>query len=185
MHIDEIPIPFLQHERFELIAPSMSRVEEMQRKKNEFGPLHHEFLLWSPGFHSLETVKKKMGKALDNFVNDINEYIFLIICRENNTLLGCISLFIRNVSIPYYEIGYWLATDAMGRGIMTEACKMATNIASVFFKAKKIEIRTAGRNERSQSVALKSGFSLEARLINDRLDSAGVIDDTLIYRYHS
>lgn len=185
MHMIDIPVTFLTHERFNLIAPSMSRAEEMQSKKNEFISLHHEFLLWSSGFHSLETVNKKMAEALDNFVNDKNEYIFLIVSRETNTLLGCVSLFIRNSVIPHYEIGYWLATDAMGKGIMVEACRMATNIASDYFNARRIEIRTAGRNVRSQSVALKCGFKLEAILANERLDNTGMIDDTFIYRYSS
>lgn len=183
MHIDEIPTYFLRHEKFHLIAPDLSRSEEMQRKLNEFCSLHHEFLLWSPGFHSLESIQKNMKDSADKFLNDREEYKFLIIGRKPNELLGCISLFIRNRSIPYFEIGYWLATDVMSKGIMTEACKLVTSIASEFFHAKRIEIRTAGRNVRSQSVALKSGFKLESILANERLDSAGMIDDTFIYRY--
>lgn len=183
MHMDKIPTCFLQHNYFYLAAPSLCRVEEMQCKLNEFGALHHEFLLWSPGFHSFDSVQKNMLDSVDNFLNDREEYKFLIIDRKSDELLGCISLFIRNWTIPYFEIGYWLATNVMGKGIMSEACKLITNIASDFFHAKRIEIRTAGRNVRSQSVALKCGFKLEAILANERLDSAGMIDDTFIYRY--
>lgn len=183
MNIDEIPAYFLQHEILYLIPPDLGRTEEMQRRLNEFNSIHHEFLLWSPGFHSFASVQKNMLDSADNFLHDKGEYKFLIIERKSDELLGCISLFIRNSNIPYFEIGYWLATDAMGKGIMAEACKMATKIASDFFKAKRIEIRTAGRNVRSQSVALKCGFKLEAKLADERLDSAGMIDDTFIYRY--
>lgn len=183
MHIDEIPDYFLQHHRFYLIAPALSYVEKMQRNLNEFNSLHHEFLLWSPGFHSLESVEKNMVDSAEKFLNDREEYKFLIIERESDELLGCISLFIRNHSIPYFEIGYWLASNVMGKGVMSEACKLITNLASNYFHAKRIEIRTAGRNVRSQSVALKCGFKLEAILANERLDSAGMIDDTFIYRY--
>ncbi|MDJ0042724.1 MULTISPECIES: GNAT family N-acetyltransferase [Pantoea] len=183
MYLDDIPLHFLQHENFYLIAPDMSRTEEMQQKLNAFSSLHHEFLLWSPGFHSLDSVKKNMAEAADNFLNDREEYKFLIIDRQSDELVGCISLFIRNRAIPYYEIGYWLATDVLGKGIMSEACKQVTNIASAFLQAKRIEIRTAGRNLRSQSVALKCGFKREATLVNERLDGLGRIDDTFIYRY--
>ncbi|MEN4522757.1 GNAT family N-acetyltransferase [Pantoea agglomerans] len=185
MHIDEIPAYFLQGDRICLTAPDLNRTEEMQRKLNDFSPFHHEFLLWSPGLHSVSSVRKNMLDAADNFLNNRDEYKFLIINRTSDELSGCISLFIRNRAIPYYEIGYWLATDAMGKGIMPEACKLATKIASDFFNAKRIEIRTARRNVRSQSVALKCGFRPEAILASDRLDSAGVIDDTFIYTYSS
>ena len=183
MHIDEIPAYFLQHERFYLIAPDLNRVEEMQRKLNAFSSLHHEFLLWSSVFHSFESVQKDMTDAADNFLTDKGEYRFLIISRLSDELSGCISLFNRHPAIPYFEIGYWLATDAMGKGIMTEACKAATKIASDIFHAKRIEIRTAGRNVRSQAVALKCGFRHEASLANARLDRAGILDDTFIYSY--
>ncbi|MEN4834199.1 MULTISPECIES: GNAT family N-acetyltransferase [Pantoea] len=185
MHIDEIPAYLLQHDRFYLTAPDLSRSEEMQRKLNEFSSFHHEFLLWSPGFHSFSSVRENMLEAAENFLNDRAEYKFLIIDCTSDELLGCISLFIRNRAIPYFEIGYWLATDAMGKGIMPEACKLATKIASEFFNAIRIEIRTARRNVRSQSVALKCGFKPEAILASDRLDSMGVIDDTFIYKFSS
>ncbi|WP_367143120.1 GNAT family N-acetyltransferase [Pantoea stewartii] len=183
MYLDDIPLNFRQHETFYLIAPDMSRTEEMQQKLNAFSSLHHEFLHWSPGFHSLNAVEKNMAEAAGNFLNDNVEYKFLIIDRQSDDLSGCISLFIRNRAIPYYEIGYWLATDMWGKGIMSEACKLVTNMAADFFQAKRIEIRTAVRNVRSQSVALKCGFKPEARLVNERLDSLGRIDDTVIYRY--
>jgi len=185
MKINEMPAYFLQHELFYLTAPELSRSEEMQSKLNEFSSFHHEFLLWSPGFHSLASVQKNILDSADNFLNDTDEYKFFIIDRKSDDLLGCISLFIRNRTIPYVEIGYWLATDAMGKGIMPEACKLVTKMASEYFNAKRIEIRTAGRNVRSQSVALKCGFRLEAKLAYERLDSAGMIDDTFIYRYSS
>ncbi|MDF2911901.1 GNAT family N-acetyltransferase [Pantoea agglomerans] len=185
MHIDKIPAYLLQHGRFYLTAPDLSRSEEMQRKLNEFSSFHHEFLLWSPGFHSFSSVRDNMLEAADNFLNDEEEYKLLIIDSRSDQLLGCISLIIRNRAIPYLEIGYWLATDAMGKDIMPEACRMVTKIASDFFNAKRIEIRTARRNVRSKSVALKCGFRLEAILASDRLDSTGVIDDTFIYKYSS
>lgn len=183
MYLDDIPSSFRQHDMLYLTAPDLGRTEEMQRKLNAFSSLHHEFLLWSPGFHSIDSVEKNMADAADNFLNDRDEYKFLIIERKSDELLGCTSLFIRNQAIPYVEIGYWLATNALGKGIMPEACKLATKIASDFLHAKRIEIRVAGRNVRSQSVALKCGFKLEARLVNERLDSMGMTDDTLIYRY--
>ncbi|WP_437615355.1 GNAT family N-acetyltransferase [Erwinia sp. V71] len=181
MDISEIPAELRQNTHFRLIAPSMERTDEMQSVLNSFTALHHEFLLWSPGEHSAESVRENMAAAIDNFRHDRNEYKFLIIGNQDQRLLGCISLFIRNPRIPYYEIGYWLAADAMGSGVMSRACKMVRNIACVHFNALRLEIRVAGRNQRSQAVALKCGFSHEATLKNERLDSFGHVDDTCIF----
>lgn len=76
MHIDEIPAYLLQHDRFYLTAPDLSRSEEIQRKLNEFSSCYHEFLLWSPGFHSHSSVRDNMLDAADNFLNDKEEYNF-------------------------------------------------------------------------------------------------------------
>ncbi|AXF76934.1 GNAT family N-acetyltransferase [Erwinia tracheiphila] len=124
-----------------------------------------------------------MAEAVENFHHDRHEYKFLIIDNHSDSLLGCISLFIRHPEIPHFEIGYWLATGATGRGIMSSACRMITEMASVFLKARCLDIRTAKRNIRSQAVARRCGFRLEATLINDRLDSMGRVDDTCIYIY--
>ncbi|MBP2170827.1 RimJ/RimL family protein N-acetyltransferase [Erwinia toletana] len=183
MDINQLPASFLHHQHFQLIAPDMAWVEEMRLTLNDFDAAHHEFLLWSPGIHSPESVRENMRIAIHNFQQNQEEYKFLIISNDNGGLLGCISLFIRNARIPSYEIGYWLATKAMGKGIMHQACKMVTHIACDFFRAKRVEIRVAGRNQRSQAVAVKCGFKLEAMLRNERTDSLGHTDDTLIYCY--
>ncbi|WP_267436604.1 GNAT family N-acetyltransferase [Erwinia psidii] len=162
MYINQIPACFLVNEHFRLIAPALNRSLQMQCALNEFTEMHYEFLLWASGRHSLENVQKNMADAMENFHHDKHEYKFLIIDNDSDSLQGCISLFIRHPEIPHLEIGYWLATGATGRGIMSSACRMITGMASVFFNARRIDIRTAKRNIRNQAVARRCGFRLEA-----------------------
>ncbi len=183
MKIKDLPIESLRNDAVQLIEPSMGRVEEMHILISHFNELHHDFLLWTSRKNSLNNVRENMREAIENFANDSNEYKFLIISLESQKLLGCISLFIRNPQIPYYEMGYWLATDVLGRGLMTQACILVRNLALSVFKANRLEIRTAGKNIRSAAVALRCGFKREAILSNERLDGHGLMDVTHIYLY--
>ena len=59
------------------------------------------------------------------------------------------------------EIGYWLAEDAQGKGLMTEAAAALTRVAFSFAHAPRVEIRCEPANERSRGVPQRLGFVLE------------------------
>ncbi|WP_017349503.1 GNAT family N-acetyltransferase [Pantoea sp. A4] len=183
MKITDIPPHYLSNALFHFAAPTMARVDEMLATLNAFGPQHHAFLPWSIGPHHRSAVAENMQEAMDNFSRQENELKFLIIDNQTQRLLGCISLFLKNPAIPACELGYWLAVEAEGRGVMTQACEQMTAMALALFAPKRLEITTAGRNQRSAAVALRCGYLLEARLKHHRTDSYGEVDDTLIYTW--
>jgi RimJ/RimL family protein N-acetyltransferase len=57
------------------------------------------------------------------------------------------------------EIGYWLDDAATGRGIMTEACTMATDVAFGVEGIGAVEIVHDAANRRSAAVPARLGFS--------------------------
>jgi RimJ/RimL family protein N-acetyltransferase len=59
------------------------------------------------------------------------------------------------------EIGYWLAADAQGKGLMTEAAAALTRVAFSYAHAPRVEIRCEPANERSRGVPIRLGFTLE------------------------
>lgn len=84
--------------------------------------------------------------------------------------------------VPCVEIGYWLRASAWGQGIMTEAVEALTAHAFSVFKARRLEIHCAATNLRSQKVAERCGYTLEARLQLKAFDFAsGVVVDELVY----
>ena len=95
-------------------------------------------------------------------------------------LVGSISLHVRDVSVPYYEIGYWVRQSAAGKGYITEAVLLLADYAFIHLHAARLEIRTAASNEKSRAVAERAGFRLEATLKN-ACRSQGHLDDTLVY----
>ena len=62
------------------------------------------------------------------------------------------------------EIGYWIAKDFAGRGIVTKSCRALINYAFETLEMNRIEIRCATENVRSRAIPEKLGFQLEGVL---------------------
>lgn len=60
------------------------------------------------------------------------------------------------------EIGYWLDDAATGRGLMTEACAMATDVAFSIDGIEQVEIIHDAANGRSEGVPSRLGYRRSA-----------------------
>lgn len=60
------------------------------------------------------------------------------------------------------EIGYWLAENRQGEGLMTEAAAALARVGISYAFADRVEIRCELANGRSKNVARRIGFALEA-----------------------
>ena len=58
-------------------------------------------------------------------------------------------------------IGYWLASDAEGRGLMTKAVGRLLDLAFGPMKLHRVELRAGVRNRRSRALAARLGFRHE------------------------
>ena len=87
---------------------------------------------------------------------------FGIFEREN--LIGSIGFVNFNWPSKRAEIGYWIAKDHEGKGIITKSCKLLLNYAFGDLKLNRIEIRCAAENVRSRAVPERLGFTREAVL---------------------
>lgn len=88
-------------------------------------------------------------------------------------LAGVIGLHGMNWANKSTSIGYWLGEDFQGKGLMTSACKAVIDYCFHDLKLKRIEIRAATENYKSQSIPERLGFQKEGCLrssefLNDR-----------------
>jgi len=83
--------------------------------------------------------------------------------------------------VPRFEIGYWIRTSAVGHGYVTEAVRGIADMAFSKLNAIRLEIRCDSNNQRSAAVALRAGFTLEAKLRCESRTPDGALRDTLIF----
>lgn len=75
---------------------------------------------------------------------------------EDGELVGRVDLVA--VAPPRYSIGYWLAEEATGRGIATEACRAAIDHARSALAATEVFAGIRHGNDRSAAVVQRLGF---------------------------
>ena len=83
-----------------------------------------------------------------------------LIVDAGNDLIGAISLMDR-IGPGGLEIGYWLRTDATGRGVMTRATAAVTDLGLALPGIERIEIHCDAANVRSAAVPRRLGFRLD------------------------
>ncbi|WP_379084350.1 GNAT family N-acetyltransferase [Pedobacter sp. UC225_65] len=78
------------------------------------------------------------------------------------------------------EMGYWIAEDYWGLGIVPSAIKLMINYGFSTFDITRIYARTFDTNIKSQKVLEKTGFKLEAEL-KETFYKNGTVYDEMVY----
>jgi len=138
---------------------------------------------WLPWVHPVPTVddsEANVRQAAAKFVSreDLRLQVYL---KGTDTLVGSSGLHRIDWTVPRFEIGYWIRTSCASRGYATEAVNGLTGFARDHLGARRIEIRMDERNERSWRVAERAGYTLEARLRQERRALDGTLCDSRIY----
>ena len=99
----------------------------------------------------------------------------------NGQAVGSIGFFPQqDIHAKNAEMGYWLAQEFWGQGIMTEAVNQLVEYAFEMFDITRIFARPFGTNTASQRVLEKSGFTLEA-CFKKAIYKHGEFIDEMIY----
>ncbi len=120
------------------------------------------------------------GKAyLAMIANDNPTKVFAI--EANGEAVGSIGIFPQSdIHEKSAEIGYWLAEEYWGQGIMTKAIREIVEYGFRTFDIVRIFARPFSTNLKSQRVLEKAGFTFEARL-KSALFKNGELMDEIIY----
>ena len=109
------------------------------------------------------------------------ELPMVLIRKQDGLFVGGSGLHRIDWSVPKFEIGYWLRTSLTGQGYMTEAVIAITRFAFETLGAMRMELRCDAGNVRSEAVAERAGYVLEARLHHDTRGVDGRLRDTLFF----
>ncbi|WP_445398457.1 GNAT family N-acetyltransferase [Zobellella sp. An-6] len=171
----------MENNHIKLLPPSLELVPQVFEAVKESEQALAEFLPWVKYALTEEDCRESMRKAIANFEGFKSELRFFIVDRRDERLLGAIGLIIRDKSVPFFELGYWLRDSAQGRGHMSEAVALLEQYAFGELGANRLEIRCAECNRRSRAVAERAGYVLEATLRHERRLPSGRLDHTVIY----
>lgn len=95
--------------------------------------------------------------------------------------LGGIGITPRNWAVPSLEIGYWIRKTEEGKGYVTEAVRLVTELGFECLRAQRVTIRCDVRNVRSKAVPERLGYTFEGTMRRDYVDADGVPRDVLVY----
>ncbi len=120
-----------------------------------------KWLPWLNDSKSLSDVETSIKESFYTYANkqDIRAGIFI-----DEMLVGIVSFneFDWRNNIGY--VGYWLAKEHQGRGIMTKAVAALIDYGFTELEINKVDIRTAYENKKSQAIPIRLNFKKEGHL---------------------
>lgn len=120
-----------------------------------------EWLPWVDATKTLQDTERYIEGTMQGFANRKSLTTAIIFKGEIVGVAGFNAFDWKN-QIAY--IGYWLAEDYQGNGIMTRVTEALTTYAIKELSINRVEIRAATNNTKSRSVAEKLGFTYEGTL---------------------
>ncbi len=141
---------------------TVSDAHDSLRLQNDNRAFFEQFsMIREHSFYTLESQVEKIQRHEENRKND-QEYYFGLFQKENNKLIGTISLFqVMRGSLQSAVIGYFLDHHHNGKGYATEAIKALVDYAFEELHLHRIEAGVMPRNLPSQRVLEKAGFHRE------------------------
>lgn len=116
---------------------------------------------WLPWIDDTQSVDDTMG-FIENSIKQYGENNgFQAGIWQDNQLVGMIGYLYWNFTDKHTEIGYWLAKDATGHGIMTRCTRALIDYSFNILNLNRVAIRCAVGNDKSCSVAKRLGFTHE------------------------
>jgi RimJ/RimL family protein N-acetyltransferase len=100
--------------------------------------------------------------------------------RDQDVVLGSVSLSEVRLDQGCAAVGYWLAPGGRGRGAATQAVRLLARWAFAGLGLARLELTCGPGNEASQQVAGRCGFSREG-LLRSHVPFKGARRDSVIY----
>lgn len=153
----------------ELRQLNLDNTEELFKLTDENRNYLREWLPWLDKNKTIEDTKKFIQGGLEKREKGIG---FEFGIWYKGELAGCLGLHELNKANRKTVIGYWLAEQFQGKGIMTEAVKALINHIFDHLKLNRVEIHCAVGNEKSCTIPQRLGFThegimREAEWLND------------------
>lgn len=138
---------------------------------------------WLPWAHEHRTPEESEGLVRRFHARTLlrEDLMYAVLDRETGRYEGGIGLHRIDWKARKFEVGYWLRKSAEGRGYMTEAVRMLTDLAFETLEANRVFIRCSTKNARSAAIPQRLGFVYEGTFANDGVSADGDLFDSLVF----
>jgi RimJ/RimL family protein N-acetyltransferase len=170
----------IETERLILRAPRPGDGAAINEAILETWDVLHRWMPWArerPSVAESEEIARQMSAA---FVTRA-DLPLMVFHKDSRTYVGGTGLHRMDWAVPRFEIGYWVRRSCEGQGYVSETVTALTRFAFATLGAQRVEIHCSHRNLRSQRVAERCGYVLEARLRNHGRETTGELRDKLVY----
>ncbi len=135
-----------------------------------------EWLPWVDANVSVEDTKEFVNAAQQQYARGDG---FQCCIRYRDKIVGILGLQQVDRFHKQTQIGYWLAEEYQGRGVMTACCRALVDFAFREYELHRVEIRAAVGNTKSCAIPERLGFTHEGTLresewVNDRFVDGAV-----------
>jgi ribosomal-protein-serine acetyltransferase len=142
--------PFIEKDSEELFAVVKANLDYL-----------HQFLFWATPEYNLESAREFIRQSQVSAAENKNQSFGVF---YDGKLAGSVGFVLFNRGNRRAEIGYWIAKEFEGRGIVTKSCRELINYALVKLEMNRIEIRCATENVKSRSIPERLNFKLDGIL---------------------
>lgn len=165
-----------------------ARVTDAKRMHDAMKDSYKVLKKWMPWAQSLASLRDTIAYLEDgerlwsSIPKDAIELPLQIVDLNDQLYIGATGIKPENLTVPCFEIGYWVNQKHTGQGLVSEAMNALTRYLFEVHHAKRVEINCEKANIKSAKVVERINFHFEGTLINKRLtaDSKNVTD-SLIY----
>ena len=116
------------------------------------------FMRWMTPDYSLETAKNFIKRAAESFAEKKNTGFGVF---RGDKLIGSVGFVHFDWDARKTEIGYWIAKEEEGKGLVSAVVKVLIEYAFEDLGMNRVEIRCSTENSRSAAVPLRLGFKKE------------------------
>ncbi len=146
-------------DELELALPSDANIEKAFAVVMANYDHLHEWSPWVNEHFSLESVRAYYRRTLQKFANNEDEIGLNIVFKGE--IVGGTGFHEINWADKSAEIGYWLAKDATGKGLVTKSVVRLLEYAFDERNLNRIVIKCVPENTKSRAIPDKLGFTIE------------------------